>query len=88
MPWGPIDSQTLQQLNVTVTALAAKLGNTLNSAPTITFAQLGSAAGRAGTIYYVSNGRKVGEGPGAGTGMTAFSDGGAWFSTAGTPLTV
>ncbi len=33
-------------------------------------------AGQAGRVVFVTDGRKVGEGPGAGTGVLAYDDGG------------
>lgn len=36
------------------------------------------AAGQPGRVLFVTNGRKVGEGAGAGTGVIAYDDGGAW----------
>lgn len=36
------------------------------------------AAGQPGRLVFVTNGRKVGEGAGAGTGVIAYDDGGAW----------
>jgi hypothetical protein len=36
------------------------------------------AAGTAGRMAFATNGRKNGEGPGAGTGVLAFDDGTAW----------
>lgn len=44
--------------------------------PTYTVAALPSAA--AGTIAYASNGRKTGEGGGAGTGTLVYRDASAW----------
>jgi hypothetical protein len=44
---------------------------------TTTVAAIGSAS-PAGRLKYVSNGRKVGEGVGAGTGTLAYSDGSFW----------
>jgi hypothetical protein len=44
---------------------------------TSTVAAIGSAS-PAGRLKYVSNGRKVGEGVGAGTGTLAYSDSVAW----------
>lgn len=47
-----------------------------NAVPAVTFANL-PAAGQAGRIRFVTDGRKVGEVPGAGTGVLAYDDGGA-----------
>jgi len=49
--------------------------------PAVTFANL-PAAGQAGRLRFVTDGRKIGEGVGAGTGVPAYDDGGAtWFRT-------
>lgn len=46
------------------------------------------AAGLAGRVLFVSDGRKVGEGAGAGTGVLAVDDGVDWISPAtDTPVT-
>lgn len=45
--------------------------------------------GQPGRILYVSNGRKVGEGAGAGTGTMAYDDGNDWIHFAtDTPVQV
>jgi len=36
------------------------------------------AAGTAGRLYFATNGRKTGEGAGAGTGVLVYDDGVAW----------
>ena len=36
------------------------------------------AAGQPGRLIFVSNGRKVGQGPGAGTGVLCYDDGAFW----------
>lgn len=47
--------------------------------PHMAFASLpAAAAGNRGWAIYVTNGRKMGEGVGAGTGVMAYSDGVAW----------
>jgi len=40
------------------------------------------AAGQAGRLLFASDGRKVGEGVGAGTGVLVYDDGVAWRRTA------
>ena len=47
-----------------------------NAVPEVTFANL-PAVGQAGRIRFVTDGRKIGEGVGAGTGVLAYDDGGA-----------
>lgn len=47
----------------------------------LAFASL-PAAGQPGRIVFVTDGRKVGEGAGAGTGTPAYDDGVAWRRTA------
>lgn len=47
-----------------------------NAVPAVTFANL-PTVGQAGRIRFVTDGRKVGEGPAAGTGVLAYDDGGA-----------
>ena len=49
-----------------------------NSAPSVYFADLPDPTNRRGWMRYVRDGRKVGEGAGAGTGCLAYSDGVAW----------
>lgn len=39
------------------------------------------AAGQTGRLLFVTNGRKTGEGAGAGTGVLAYDDGVAWRRT-------
>ena len=46
----------------------------------ITFANL-PTPGQPGRLRFVTDGRKVGEGGGAGTGVPAYDDGSAWFRT-------
>ena len=46
-----------------------------NAVPAVTFANL-PAPGQPGRIRFVTDGRKLGEGPGAGTGVLAYDDGG------------
>ncbi len=46
----------------------------------ISFADL-PAAGQAGRLRFVTDGRKVGEGVGVGTGTPAYDDGVAWRRT-------
>lgn len=46
----------------------------------ILFANL-PAAGQAGRLRFVTDGRKVGEGVGAGTGVPAYDDGSIWNRT-------
>ncbi len=46
-----------------------------NAIPSVTFANL-PAAGQAGRMRFVTDGRKLGEGPAAGTGVLAYDDGG------------
>lgn len=43
----------------------------------LAFASL-PAAGQPGRLLFVTNGRKTGEGAGAGTGVLAYDDGAAW----------
>jgi hypothetical protein len=47
----------------------------------LVFASL-PVAGQPGRMVFVTNGRKVGEGVGAGTGTPAYDDGVAWRRTA------
>jgi len=47
-----------------------------NAVPAVTFANL-PAVGQAGRIRFVTDGRKMGEGPAAGTGVLVYDDGGA-----------
>lgn len=47
----------------------------------VAFADL-PAAGQAGRMIFVTDGRKTGEGAGAGTGTPAYDDGVAWRRTA------
>ncbi len=47
----------------------------------LVFASL-PAAGQTGRLLFVTNGRKLGEGAGAGTGVLAYDDGVAWRRTA------
>jgi hypothetical protein len=78
----------LQNIVTALNSILAAIVAMPSSAPVYQFASLPAPAGLAGKIVYVSNARKVGEGPGAGTGQTGFSDGVSWFSTAGTLLAV
>lgn len=55
----------------------AGLGDGAPVAPSYTVANLPSSAS-AGQIAYATNGRKNGEGSGAGTGVLCFRDGSAW----------
>lgn len=50
------------------------------ASPSLTFASL-PAAGQVGRSRFVTDGRKVGEGAGAGTGVPAYDDGVAWRRT-------
>lgn len=60
-------------------ALRATLVNKPFELATFTVAGLPSSpAPRSGSIAYASDGRKVGEGAGAGTGVTAYFSGGNW----------
>ncbi len=47
-----------------------------NAVPAVTVATL-PIIGEAGRLRFVTDGRKVGEGPGAGTGVTVYDDGAA-----------
>ena len=47
-----------------------------NAVPAVTFANL-PATGQAGRWRFVTDGRKVGDGVGVGTGVMAYDDGGA-----------
>ncbi len=47
----------------------------------LVFASL-PVAGQTGRLVFVTNGRKLGEGVGAGTGVLAYDDGVAWRRTA------
>lgn len=47
-----------------------------NAVPARTVANL-PAIGQAGRLRFATDGRKVGEGPGAGTGVVVYDDGGA-----------
>lgn len=55
---------------------AIGIGDGAPSAPSFTVANLPSGA--AGRMAYASNGRKNGEGSGAGTGVLVFHDGSSW----------
>lgn len=84
-------SATLQQIEITLNAILTQLKTGISliaQAPTYAFANLPAAATSPALVVFVSNARKPGEGPGAGTGMLAFSDGVGWFSTAGTALAI
>ncbi len=47
-----------------------------NAVPAVTVANL-PTIGQAGRMRFATDGRKVGEGPGAGTGVIVYDDGGA-----------
>ena len=77
-------SDTLQR---TIDALTARLraletadrAETAGGVQSVTFAQLPAVSPTApGRLRFVSNGRKVGEGAGAGTGVLCYDDGVAW----------
>lgn len=84
-------AQTFQNLVVSVNAILTQLKTGIAlvaQVPTYTFAALPAAATHPALVVFCSNARKPGEGPGAGTGMLAFSDGAGWYSTAGTALAI
>lgn len=58
-----------------VSLLAAAMGGPINMK---SYTVAGMPAGSAGDVVYASNGRKNGEGAGAGTGVLVFKDGTAW----------
>lgn len=78
----------LEQLARAVEAITARLraleasdrAEVAGGVQTYAFADL-PAAGQPGRLAYVSNGRKVGEGAGLGTGVLAYDDGSSWFRT-------
>jgi hypothetical protein len=71
------DDKPLQNLRDRIRELEAnERSEVSNAVPTGTFANL-PAAGQAGRGRFVSDGRKMGEGPGAGTGVPVYDDGGA-----------
>ena len=85
----PLLFQTAQNIVIALNAILQKLGTGISLVATVstfTFAALPNAATNPALVTFVSNARKPGEGPGAGTGMLAFSDGNSWYSTAGTLL--
>lgn len=59
-------------------ALREQLAVTNAMSEPVAFADL--PAGEEGQITFVSNGRKAGEGVGAGTGVLAFHDGSTWIA--------
>lgn len=66
------------QLNVRIRALEVnERSEVTGGVESFTVATLG-AAGQAGRMRYATDGRKTGEGPGAGTGVVAYDDGIAW----------
>lgn len=80
------DGKTTRKVSVDQTGLTVRSGSLAIVAgvaglASYTFASLPTAA--AGSMAYCSNGRKVGEGAGAGTGVIVYYSGGAWkvFST-------
>lgn len=54
--------------------------NTARAVPTMIVADL-PTAGEIGRLRYATNGRKVGEGAGLGTGVLVYDDGVAWRRT-------
>jgi hypothetical protein len=86
-PSGIAALQTLQNLDLILSAILTQMKNGIAlsaTLPTFTFGNLPSATANPGMLVFASNVRKPGEGAGAGTGMTVFSDGVSWYSTAGT----
>jgi hypothetical protein len=89
---GPSDTAVLQMLQAmeqTLNAIYSQLrtGIALSATlPTFLFANLPAATTVPGMLVFVSDARKPGEGAGAGTGLTAFSDGVGWYGTTGTIL--
>lgn len=75
-------SSILQTLNAILAQLRTGVPS-LNNTQTYAFSSLPSAATSPASVVFVSNARKPGEGPGAGTGQLAYSDGTSWYSTAG-----
>lgn len=70
---GPFD-----ELTARIRALEAnERSEVTGGVESFTVATLG-AAGQAGRMRYATDGRKTGEGPGAGTGVVAYDDGIAW----------
>lgn len=51
-----------------------------NAVPALTVADLPSA-GQAGRLRFATDGRKIGEGPGFGSGVLVYDDGSAWRRT-------
>lgn len=84
-------AQTIQSINQSLNAILAQLRTGVSliaQVPTFAFANLPAAATNPALVVFSSNVRKPGEGPGLGSGMTIFSDGVAWYTTAGTLATV
>jgi hypothetical protein len=79
--------QLLQAMEQTLNAILTQLRNGIAlsaTLPTFLFANLPAATTVPGMLVFVSDARTPSEGPGAGTGMTLFSNGVVWYSTAGT----
>lgn len=79
----------IQQLTAIVEALVGRIrvlearerSEITGSVEPLLFAVL-PTPGQAGRLLFVTNGRKTGEGVGAGTGVLAYDDGVAWRRTA------
>lgn len=71
--------EALQNLRDRIRDLEANERSELtNAVSVVTFANL-PTIGQAGRLRFVTDGRKVGEGPGAGTGVPVYDDGGAFW---------
>lgn len=78
---GTFNATTIYENGSTLTSLYARLGaaNTFTNPQRLpSYTVAGLPAGAAGDIAFTSNGRKNGEGAGAGTGVLVFHDGTAW----------
>jgi hypothetical protein len=70
---------TLDAINALVTDANRYLGQFITGAPPLVYTFSGlPASATEGTEVWVSNGRKIGEGPGLGTGVEAYWSVGAW----------
>lgn len=74
--------ETVEQLTARIRVLeVSERVEVAASVPAVAFADL-PAAGQPGRERLVTNGRKTGEGAGAGTGVLAYDDGTNWLRTA------
>lgn len=72
--------EAIKQLTKRVRALESnERSEVTGSVRGANFADL-PAAGQSGRVVFVTNGRKAGEGAGAGSGVLAFDDGSNWIA--------